>query len=312
MKILLVKTSSLGDLVHAMPAVNDAVDLGFEIDWVVEEAFSEIAELHGGVSKVIPVAWRRWRKSLISSCDEMLSFKSELRQNCYDVCLDSQGLLKSGAFSLLSRCNIRAGYDYGSAREPVVSFFYNKRIFVPKNLHAIDRQRQLFSRALNYRLQGEPDAGIEKTTHSKKRQIFLLHGTTWKSKRWPIDCWIRLASKAKSEGIDVVLSWGSELERLDAEIIAARSGITLLPKMGLKQLSAKLSESQAVVGVDTGLMHLSAAMGIPTLGLYGPTRTDLTGCRGRHVKTLQSRAMDGITFESVWSGIEELSRLPRS
>ena len=308
MRVLLIKTSSLGDVVHALPAVSDATESGYEIDWVVEEAFSEIAELHPGVSNVIPIAWRRWRKSLFSSFQEMRDFKRELSGKHYDICLDSQGLYKSGACSLFSNSNSRVGFDYGSAREPLVSFLYHRKILVPRDLHAIDRQRHLFSQALNYHLSEEPNAGIEKSSEVKK-QIFLLHGTTWESKRWPLDCWINLAMKAKSEGLEVLVSWGNEGEHRDAEKIVAGSGARLLPKMALKELASKLSESQVVVGVDTGLMHLSAAIGVPTLGLYGPTSVELTGCRGRRVENLQSAyGMESISPEMVWSSIERLSQ----
>ncbi len=307
MRVLLIKTSSLGDVVHALPAVNDAAELGFEIDWVVEEAFSEIAELHPGVSKVIPIAWRRWRKSLFSSYKEIREFRRELTNNHYDICLDSQGLLKSGVCSLVSNSNSRVGFDYDSAREPLASLIYHKKILVPRGLHAIDRQRRLFSKALNYPLSGEPDSGIKQTSRAKK-QIFLLHGTTWESKHWPLDSWIRLATKANSYGLEVLVSWGNEDERRDAEMIVAGSGATLLPKMALKKLVSRLSESQVVVGVDTGLMHLSAAIGVPTLGLYGPTSAELTGCRGRLVENLQSESgMDSISPEWVWSRIKNLS-----
>ena len=307
MRVLLIKTSSLGDVVHALPAVSDATESGFEIDWVVEEAFSEIAELHPGVSKVIPVAWRRWRNSLFSSLDEMRDFKRELSGKHYDICLDSQGLLKSGACSLVANSNSRVGFDYGSAREPLVSFLYHRKILVPRDLHAIDRQRNLFSQALSYQLSEEPNTGIQKISEVRK-QIFLLHGTTWESKRWPLDYWINLAMKAKSVGLEVLVSWGDEVERRDAEKIVAGSDATLMPKMPLKELASKLSESQVVVGVDTGLMHLSAAIGVPTLGLYGPTSVELTGCRGRRVENLQSAyGLESISPEMVWSSILRLS-----
>ena len=143
MKVLLVKTSSLGDVVHALPAVTDAIAQGFEIHWMIEEGFSEIASMHPGVSSVMPVAWRRWRQSLVSSANEIRAFKRKLRETKYDVCVDSQGLIKSGILSLLSHSSIKAGYDYGSARESIATFLYDKRIMVSRELHAIDRQRQM-------------------------------------------------------------------------------------------------------------------------------------------------------------------------
>ena len=271
MKVLLVKTSSLGDVVHALPAVTDAIAQGFEIHWMIEEGFSEIASMHPGVSGVIPVAWRRWRQSLVSSAHEIKTFKRKLRNTKYDVCIDSQGLIKSGVLSLLSHSSIKAGYDYGSARESSVSFFYDNRIMVPKELHAIDRQRQLLSSVLKYSLVKEADSGIG-IRSPLRRQAFLLHGTTWELKHWPIERWINLATLLRSEGLEVLISWGNVRERKDAEAIASETASVVLPRMSLKQLASKLGESMVTVGVDTGLTHLSAAIGTSTIGLYGPTR----------------------------------------
>ena len=308
MKVLLIKTSSLGDVVHALPAVTDAIAQGFELHWMIEEGFSEIASMHPGVSRVIPVAWRRWRQSLVSSAHEIKTFKWKLRETKYDVCIDSQGLIKSGVLSLLSHSFVKAGYDYRSARESIASFFYDKRITVPSELHAIDRQRQLLSSALDYSLVKEADWGIG-IGRPIKRQAFLLHGTTWESKHWPIERWINLASLLGSEGLEVLISWGNVRERKDAEAIASETASVVLPRMSLKELASKLGESMVTVGVDTGLTHLSAAIGTSTIGLYGPTRSDLTGCRGPRAETISSRnGMAGISVESVWSRIQNIMK----
>ena len=308
MKVLLIKTSSLGDVVHALPAVSDAVARGFEIDWMIEEGFSEIASMHPGVSSVIPVAWRRWRQSLVSSAHEIRAFKRKLRETKYDLCVDSQGLIKSGVLSLMSKSVIKAGYDYGSARESIVSFLYDKRVTVPRELHAIDRQRCLLSSILDYSLVKEADSGFNFSGPAKK-QAFLLHGTTWESKHWPIERWINLATLLRSEGLEVLISWGNVRERKDAEAIASETSSLVLPRMSLKELASKLGQSMVTVGVDTGLTHLSAAIGTSTIGLYGPTRSDLTGCRGPRAETISSRnGMAGISVESVWSRIQKIMK----
>ena len=306
MKVLLIKTSSLGDVIHALPAVTDAAALGFQIDWVLEEGFAEIAGMHPGVSSVIPVSWRRWRHSLASSFKEISAFKRKLKEAQYDVCIDSQGLIKSGVLSLMSKSSIKAGYDYGSARESIVSFLYDKRVTIPRELHAIDRQRQLLSSVLDYSLVKEADSGIG-IRGLAKRQAFLLHGTTWESKHWPIERWVDLACLLGSEGLEVLVSWGNLREREDAEVIASQTASVVLPRMSLKQFAFRLSESMVTVGVDTGLTHLSAAIGTSTIGLYGPTRIDLTGCRGPRAETISSRnGMAGISVESVWSRIQKI------
>ena len=143
-KILLVKTSSLGDVVHALPAVTDALAQGYEFDWVVEEAFADIPRMHPGVDRVIPMAWRRWRKDLKQSRGQMTAFRAELRSREYDLVLDAQGLIKSAIVTHLAR-GARAGFSHTSAREPWAAFSYQNRIRVPKGGHAIDRQRRLFA-----------------------------------------------------------------------------------------------------------------------------------------------------------------------
>ena len=306
MKVLVVKTSSLGDVVHTLPAVTDASKRGFQIDWVVEEAFSEIARMHPGVSVVIPIAWRRWRKSLYRSMGEIRSFKQDLIQCRYDIAVDSQGLIKSGLIGCLADGESRAGFNFNSAREPVTSFLYDKKYEVARGRHAIDRQRELFSQALGYRLTGGADSNIEQKC-DLKRQVFLLHGTSKPAKEWPLERWIKLAEIARFENYEVFLSWGNDEERKVARQVADKCDSKLVPKTTLNNLLPHLRESQIVVGVDTGLTHLSAAIGSATLGLYGPTNVDLTGCRGRFARTLSSDSgMGSISAAAAWDSACQL------
>ena len=183
--------------------------------------------------------------------------------------------------------SIKAGYDYRSARESIASFFYDKRIMVSKELHAIDRQRQLLSSA--FRLFAGLKADLALVLESLKRQAFLLHGTTWNQNIGRLNDGSTLASLLESEGLEVLISWGNVRERKDAEAIASETASVVLPRMSLKQLASKLAESMVTVGVDTGLTHLSAALGTSTIGLYGPTSIALTGCRGPRAETISSR-----------------------
>ena len=285
-RVLVVKMSSLGDVVHTLPAVTDACAHGAQIDWVVEEAFADIPALHPGVSQVIPIAWRRWRKNLRRSSREMQQFFTELRAQPYDVIIDAQGLIKSAVVTLLANGR-RQGFSHTAAREPWAAFAYAKGHAVDRRQHAIDRQRQLFAAVLGYALTAEISSGIASAAANSNR-VLLLHGTTWATKHWPRDMWVELARQVQAEGYEPVVTWGNDEEQLRAQAIAEASGATLQERLPLRELVRMLTDAAAVVGVDSGLCHLSAALGTPTIGLYGPTDSQLTGCRGQHAAFMQA------------------------
>lgn len=286
LRILVVKMSSLGDVVHALPAVTDARAHGAQIDWLVEEAFADIPALHPGVSRVIPIAWRRWRKDLRRSAREMRQFFTELRLHQYDVIIDAQGLIKSALVALLAKGH-RQGFAHTCAREPWAAFAYSKGHAIARGQHAIDRQRQLFAAVLGYDLDMEADSGISASA-ARSNHVLLLHGTTWATKHWPRDMWQDLAQRVQADGYEVMVTWGNVQEQLRAQAIADASGATLQERLPLAELAGVLSAAAAVVGVDSGLCHLSAALGTPTLGLYGPTDGQLTGCRGQSAGFMQA------------------------
>ncbi|MDG2276749.1 MAG: lipopolysaccharide heptosyltransferase I [Pseudomonadales bacterium] len=282
--VLLVKTSSLGDVVHALPAVNDAINEGFNVDWVVEESFADIARQHPGVGKVIPVAWRRWRKSLSANREEVRGFFKRLRESNYDQVIDSQGLIKSAVIAACAR-GPKAGFSHTSAREPWSAFFYAERYQVKKEGHAIDRQRELVSAVLGYECLGDWRSGIERAP-TTGNQVFLLHGTTWTTKHWPEAMWIDLVQKLVRDGMRPLVTWGDEAEKVRAERLVA-VGAKMIDRRPLDELIEILAVSALVVTVDSGLGHLAAALGVPTTGLYGATSGNLTGCRGVRANFLQ-------------------------
>ncbi len=293
-RVLLIKMSSLGDVVHAMPAVTDAVNAGYRIDWVVEEAFADLVAMHPSVDRVIPVAWRRWRKQFRQARPQMWDFYRSLRLERYQHIIDSQGLIKSAMVSLLAKGGgERYGFSHTVAREPWAAFAYHRRHVVPRAQHAIDRQRQLFSAALNYALPINESSGLAglrlMQTARESKQVILLHGTTWASKHWPQNMWQELVALSKQAGFEPVVTWGNEVERSRAELLAGY-GASIQPKVSLSELLAVLQNAALVIGVDSGLCHLSAALGTPTLGLYGPTSARLTGCRGQRAQALQGQA----------------------
>ena len=294
-RVLLVKMSSLGDVIHALPAVTDAAARGVEFDWVVEEAFAPIVRRHPGVRKVLPIAWRRWRKRLWTERGSLDGFLRDLRTDSYDLVLDAQGLLKSAAVTTLARGRNKTGFGFTSAREPAVGFFYGRRVTVPRDRHAVDRLRLLFARALGYPdPTGSADFGLIRQAPAQRGsgevgRCLLLHGTTWPSKHWPERMWRSLAETLAAQGWEVALPWGDDEERERAGRIAGGlAGVRVLEPLPLDGLVDLISAVDLVIGVDSGLVHLAGACGTPTVGLYGATDPVLTGCRGGRVINLQS------------------------
>ena len=293
MRVLLVKTSSLGDLIHTFPALSDAVrtrpDIRF--DWLVEEPFAEVPGWHPAVAAVIPIALRRWRRDWRKAWrnGDLKAFRERLRDADYDLVLDAQGLYKSALPAMLAR-GPRAGFDRRSAREPLSAWTYHHRYPVARGQHAIARIRQLLAAALDYPVPDVPaDYGL-RVSHvhdAGVRRLVLLHGTTWPSKHWPEPYWAEFAHIAATRGFEVVLPWGDPDDRLRAERIISAAGTgELLPRQSLTELAQTLAGAEGVVGVDSGLAHLAAAVGTPAVTLYGPTHTELTGALGPRQRNL--------------------------
>ncbi len=296
MRVLIVKMSSMGDIIHTLPALTDAAhaipDITF--DWVVEENFQEIPAWHRAVKNVIPIALRRWRKNLFAAetRQEFAAFARRLRKNNYDLIIDAQGLLKSALIAAIAR-GVRVGPDAACARDPLASILYQKKFPVGKvkEVHAVIRTRQLFSKALGYVLSDTaPDYGCHfYKSDAQDNYLVFLHGTTWATKHWPESYWIELAKIAAQQGFKIKISWGNQIEHERAMRIAAASdAVEILPKLALKEMATVLASAKAIVAVDTGLGHLAAALNIPTVSLYGPTNPDLTGAMGVSQKWLKA------------------------
>ncbi|WP_312938094.1 lipopolysaccharide heptosyltransferase I [Stutzerimonas nitrititolerans] len=289
MRVLLIKTSSLGDVVHTLPALTDAQRAipGIQFDWVVEEGFAEIPAWHPAVAQVIPVAIRRWRKNLWQTLrsGEWRRFKARLRETRYDLVIDAQGLLKSAWLTRYVKAPV-AGLDRDSAREPLASRFYDRRYAVPRDQHALERVRQLFAQALGYELpQGIGDYGLDRTqlaTPGEEPYLLFLHGTTWPSKHWPEAYWRELAERMSAFGWAIRLPWGNAEEKARAERIAEGiAGASVLPRLNLGGVAKVVAGARACVAVDTGLGHLAAALDVPSISLYGPTLPGRVGAYGR-------------------------------
>ncbi|MEA1062819.1 lipopolysaccharide heptosyltransferase RfaC [Erwinia sp. HR93] len=293
MRVLIVKTSSMGDVLHTLPALTDAAKAipGIHFDWVVEENFAQIPGWHPAVSNVIPVAIRRWRKSWFSSAvrAERAAFRRRLRSERYDAVIDAQGLVKSAALVTHHAKGVRHGFDWRSAREPLATLFYQRRHSVPKNQHAVERTRELFAKSLGYQKPAEQGdyaisshfAGLN-LTDEKKYAVFL-HATTREDKHWPEEHWRELIALMGPTGLKIKLPWGAPHEEERARRLAEGFKYAeVLPKLDLESIARILAGAKFVVSVDTGLSHLAAALDCPNITLYGPTDPGLIGGYGKH------------------------------
>ncbi|MDM3886256.1 lipopolysaccharide heptosyltransferase I [Pseudomonas sp. BCRC 81390] len=289
MRVLIIKTSSLGDVIHTLPALTDAAHAipGIRFDWVVEEGFAEIPSWHPAVDQVIPVAIRRWRKNLWQTIKsgEWKAFKQRVRERQYDLVIDAQGLVKSAWLTRYVKAPV-AGLDRYSAREGWASRFYDRRLSVAVGQHAVERVRQLFAMALAYDLpEGIGNYGLDLDRLQlppAAPYVVFLHGTTWATKHWPEAYWRELAERMGRRKLEVRLPWGNPAEKARAERIAqGLNNCQVLPKLNLAGVARVLAAAKACVAVDTGLGHLAAALDVPTISLFGPTNPGLTGAYGR-------------------------------
>ena len=315
MKVLIVKTSSMGDVIHTFPAAEDAVrnrpDSSF--DWCVEEPFAGIVALHPAIKTIHKVAVRRWRKKLFNggTWREMAALRKALRASRYDLVIDAQGLLKSALVAIQPGAPI-AGFDRASAREPSATLFYQRKYAVPRDLHAIERTRRLFGLALGY----QPDlstleSGIVPPAGDlpgiEGRAAFLLHGTSREDKKWPVEDWVETARRLADRQFTPVVTWSNEPEKNVAQSIAgAVPKPALVPKSPLTDVAAILGRSTLVIGADTGLTHLASAFGLPTVAIFLATEPGLTGPRGKFASTLLAPAGGKVTPAEVTAEAERL------
>ena len=286
-RVLFVKLSSLGDVVHHMPAVTDLARArpGAHIAWAVEEAYAPLVKLHPAVIEAFPVALRSLRRRPLSPSmwSRLGATRRALRDGRWDFVVDTQGLMKSAVVARFARAP-SFGLDKGSARERGASRFYDVKLAVPRGLHAVERNRRLVAQVFGYSLDGPADYGLGMPAAPpawapKEPYTVLLHAASRPTKRWPTERWIALAREANNAGMDVVLPSGTREEREAAQRIAKElpHGAVVAPAMDLAEAAALLAYSRCVAGVDTGLTHLAAALGVPTVGIYVATRPELTG-----------------------------------
>jgi heptosyltransferase-1 len=310
MNVLIVKLSSMGDIISTLPAISDARQAkpSISFDWVVEEGFAEIPRLHPAIVKVTPIALRRWRKHPFSriTIKEAAYFVKSLRSRNYDVIIDAQSLLKSALVAKIAHGDSYYGLDRQSARESLAACFYRYKFNISKQMHAVERIRMLFARSLGYQLDNTPpNYGIvlNLSTNITEKYLVFAHGSSRNNKCWQSNKWIELVLLAKASGFTVKLPWGSHEEFLRAnEIAKSADNCIVLPQLSLIEMAQVISAAHGVVAVDTGLGHLTAALGTPSVSLYGPTNPNLAGTYGKNQLHLTN--MFEVDAATVWQKLQ--------
>ncbi len=310
--VLFIKTSSLGDVIHHMPALTEARARrpDARLQWVVEEAYAPLVRLHPAVDRVITVAWRRWRHELhrVQARREIATFLAELRGRTFDEIIDTQGLIRTGLIAYLARGR-RHGYDASSIKESAAAWFYDVKHAVPRTLHAIERNRILTARALGYETAGNPEYGLDRSrlARAASRYGVLLHGTARREKQWPEKHWCALA-QILARDFDLVVPFGTTEERQRSERIAAGIARARVPELQpLNDMAKMIAGAAFVVGVDTGLLHLAAALGVPLVALYGHSDPKLTGpCGKGPIKLLRATGGQDDAATEVAAAVREI------
>jgi len=286
-KILIVKTSSMGDVVHTMPAISDiAANVpNVQIDWLVEAPFASLPAMHPAIRTVIPIAWRKWRKKLFAKETRAAlgATRAQIKAGQYDLILDMQGLVKSALWAMQAR-GPRAGYDVASAREPLAALTYAKRAKVDKSLHAVERSRRLAAAHLGYAVDGKAHFNLQAPALNWAPQApkyaVLIPGASRPEKLWPEASWQHIATTLRACELGIVWLWGSAEEGERARRLAAAAGGEVPPFLSVLDASAVLAQATICVGLDTGFAHIAAAFGVSTIGIYCDHEPGLVGITG--------------------------------
>lgn len=292
MRVLVITTSSIGDVVNTLPALTDATQMipNIRFDWLVESSFQEVPAWHYAVEKVIAVkpqllARHRWRNSVSPG---WWAVKRKLTERDYFAVLDGEGLRLNAELARLAR-GPSYGLDRESAREPGAARAYDHRVAVAKGQHAVERARQFFAKALGYDFpravanNGVTIAQQDQVATGGDAYIMFFCGASWHTKRWPMFYWQALAELAARKGYKVVIPWRYEEEKQIAEEVAkVGEHVRVFERTSLTDLAHTLGKSLGVVAVDTGLTHIAAALNTPCVSLYGPTDPGLNGAYGQN------------------------------
>jgi heptosyltransferase-1 len=314
MKILIVKTSSLGDIIQSFSAVAliKKHDPEAEIDWVAEKPFCELLESHPSIHRVIPIEARKWKKGVLKNRRSIGEAFSNLRKESYDLLYDLQGNIKSGLITFFAKAKKKVGYTFSSAPEWPASLFLSKRH--PVDLHAPIAQQylSLIQRDLNLpnnpvewgiqlHISSEEEKWINRELREVSKPCFMIcMGSQWENKKLSLPCWREFLEKLEGKFSPYFFFvWGSEKEKVEAETLQAafpeRSRV--LPRMRLPVWQRFMERMDHILTVDSGALHLAATTSTPTFSIFGPSQAEVYGPLGKQHQTFQGSCPYGVSFD---------------
>jgi heptosyltransferase-1 len=321
LNILIVKLSSLGDVVHTLPAVQDIARAlpNAEIDWVVERGFAPLVRRCEGVRRVIPSEIRRWRRALLASStrSQWAEFRTVLREEAYDAVIDLQGLTKSAIVSRVAqlapdgRRYAMANQTDGAGYEAPTRWLADVAVAVEPRIHAVMRSRELCARAFGYPIPHDLRYGLQANADENvrgKRCIALIHGTSRADKGWPEPRWIEFGRRLAQQGFTLGLPHGSDEELARSERIASSIGPSaeVWPRLALDALVDRMAACEGAVGVDSGLSHIAVALDLPHVQVYNFETAWRTGPLDSR-RQLSVFARPSPSVEAVWTAWRQVT-----
>lgn len=311
MRILIVKISAMGDVLHALPVLDylKQASPGCEIDWVVEEAFADLLSGNPLISSLHIVKFKKWKRKPFSrdTVHEIMSVRNGLVKRAFDLVIDIQGNIKSGMVARLSGCPRRVGFSRDAAQESLNALFINRRIALrPEDRHITDQYLRIAGASFDLEFSGlhlhtdvctrtEDDLAADDLVKRYREggPVFLIHtGTTWQTKFWYESGWVELGRRIilSFPGSVLLFSWGNDNERYAAERITTALGrqAVQLEKLSIMRLAALVKKVSLVMGGDTGIVHLAAAAGTPTVSYYRSSDGLRSGPRGKRHAVVQA------------------------
>ena len=283
MKIAVVKLSAMGDIVHAMVALQylKAAHPSLQIDWVVEKVFAPVLEDNPDIDTILPIELKKVKKEK-GTLFEVIKCVKGYAENGYDLVIDAQGLIKSAIVARLLGTP-RAGFSYGSIREGLASFFYTQKVVIPYDANTIDRNAKVLGEPLGVTITQEmivnkkPFLFYREAEHlmpylsTTKKNIIFVIGSTWESRNYPKEHFAKISELLQES---VLIVWGNNVEKERAEWIARQSShAKVLPKLDLNALKYVIAKADLVIGNDTGPTHMAWGLNRPSITLFGPTPT---------------------------------------
>lgn len=280
MKICIVKLSAMGDIIHAMVAlqfIKKALP-NSQIDWVVESAFVDVLKNNPHVYNILPLNLKSIKKKK-SEIFTQYKILKEYSKNNYDIVIDAQGLLKSAIVAKIIGAKTIAGFDKESIREGIASFFYNKKVHISYDANTIDRNVAVLCEPLGISVSSKDILEKEKFLFSSSVVEYLPHsfnifviGSTWESRNYPKERFVEIAEALKTK---TYIVWGSEEEHKKALWMQEQSKyLHILPRGSLDELKYVISKCALLIGNDTGPTHMAWGLNVPSITIFGPTPTN--------------------------------------